>query len=184
MHSDTTAFLDALLSRCNDLPRSACLTLTAIHPYSSHASPSRHVPLKNLSTLPDTLAPLEAANQQGWGAYFAVGLRTHNLGRWRRGGTRDVLALPALFADVDDASPAMLKRIHAFEPLPSCLVHSGGGYHLYWWLEKPLYDLALTAQLLRGIAQALNSDPMSPSQSLRLPGTLNTKPHRHNVRCR
>src|SRR5688500_13708311 len=103
MHDDTYRFLDRLLSRCGTSPNLR-LTLTAMHPDGQHSTPSRHIPSTNRSVLQDALERLESANRCGWGAFFGVGLRKTDLGRYRRGGLTDVVLLPALFVDIDDKS--------------------------------------------------------------------------------
>ena len=123
------------------------------------------------------------ANALGWGGYLAVGLRCPQLGRWRRGGIADVAALPALFVDLDDPSDEALRKLRDFHPMPSCIVDSGGGYHAYWWLQEPASDLRSAASRLRGLSQKLGGDPLSIAHSLRLPGTINTKPERASARC-
>ena len=77
------------------------LTLTAIHPTQKKRVPSHHIAIGDEVALPRSLQQLHTANQMGWGAYFGVGYRKGNLGRWRRGGKADVLALPAVFVDLD-----------------------------------------------------------------------------------
>ncbi len=172
-------FLQWLFER---VPRTneARLTLTAIHPTGNKATPSRHIALTNSIARYDALNALQRANVLGWGAYYAVGLRQAGLGRWRRGGIADVLTLPALYVDIDN--PAFDLKLPQTIPKPSCIVHSGGGFHLYWKLKTPLNDLMLAGKLLRALAQHLNGDHLSVAQSLRLPDTLNTKPHR-GTRC-
>jgi hypothetical protein len=64
-------------------------------------TPSCHIPLNRPDVLHDALQRLLDANRRGWGAYFAVGLHRPGLARWRRGGVADVVALPALFVDLD-----------------------------------------------------------------------------------
>ncbi len=124
------------------------------------------------------------ANRQGWGAFVAVGLRRPGLSRWKRGGEADIVALPALFVDVDDPSPDTLAKLRALRPSPSCITFTGGGYHAYWWLDAPLADLGLARQLLRGLGRVAGGDSLSVAQSLRLAGTRNSKPNRNNARCR
>lgn len=182
MCDERDTFFAALLARCSAYPQT-CLTLSAIHPDAEHRTPSRHIRLDNLATLQETLAQLDGANALGWGAYFAVGLRRQGLTRWQRGSTADIVTLPALFVDVDDPSSDALHRLQAASPAPSCIVHSGGGYHAYWWLDEPTVDLALARRLLRGLAAALGGDPLSVAQSLRIPSTVNTKPSRHHACC-
>lgn len=179
--AETTEFLAGLWRNRN---QPGVLTLTVIHPDGNHRTPSRHIPVNDKSALNDALQKLFSANQMGWGAYLGMGLRNRNLGRWRRGGNADVLAIPALFADVDDPSDLALHRIRNFRPPPSCITITGGGYHSYWWLVEPLYDFKLAANLLRVIGKGLHGDPMSVSQILRIPGSKNTKPHRNGALCR
>ena len=182
MRDERGSFFAALLACCSGYPQT-CLTLTAIHPDGQHPVPSRHVPLDNPAVLQKAFEPLDRANQQGWGAYFAVGLRRSGLTRWQRGGVADVVALPALFVDVDDASSDALVQLQCTAPRPSCIVASGGGYHAYWWLEEPTTDRPTARCLLRGLAAAVHGDYLSVAQSLRVPLSHNTKPMRSNARC-
>ncbi|MBE2268360.1 MAG: hypothetical protein IAE80_09020 [Anaerolinea sp.] len=177
------AFFDALFTRCADYA-DACLTLTAIHPDGKHPTPSRHIRLDDEPALHDAFARLDHANALGWGAYFAVGLRRPGLTRWKRGGAADVVALPALFVDVDDPSVEALARLRCACPVPSCIVASGGGYHAYWCLDEPTTDLNTARLLLRGLAAAFGGDKLSVAQSLRVVGSVNTKPSRGNALCR
>jgi hypothetical protein len=66
---------------------------------------------------------------------------------------------------------------------PSAIVHSGGGYHAYWLLDKPTRDLNTARQVLQGLARTFDGDSLSPAQSLRLPGTANHKPERGGAVC-
>jgi hypothetical protein len=182
MRDERERFLEALLARCSAYPE-ACLTLTAIHPDGKHRTPSRHTPVNHIPALQDALERLDGANGQGWGAYFAVGLRKPGLSRWQRGGAADIVVLPALFVDVDDPSPDTLRRLRRMSPAPSCIVHSGGGVHGYWWLQPPTADLETARRLLRGLAAATCGDMLSVAQSLRVPSTVNTKPSRHHAPC-
>jgi hypothetical protein len=182
MHSDTRLFLDHLFSRCQTIP-DAAMTLTAIHPDGRQRTPSRHIPLGESATMDKALAALETANDQGWGAYVAVGLRKAGLTRWQRGGLSDVAALPALFADIDDDSVSVQERLMTTSLTPSLLVHSGGGYHAYWVLDQPTSDLLFADCILEGLAIHYGGDRLSPAASLRLPGTRNTKPGRGGRLC-
>ena len=119
----------------------------------------------------------------GWGAYIAIGLRRKGLTRYRRGGVSDVVALPALFVDVDNPSKATLHQLQSIQPEPSCITFTGGGYHAYWWLQEPLTDMVLARHLLRGLAQLTNGDSLSVAQCLRLVGSNNTKLERNNALC-
>jgi hypothetical protein len=176
---ETRAFLTALFGRCEAYRETACLTLSAIHPDGKQRTPSRHIPLNQTHQLDTALHRLWAANGFGWGAYFAVGLRRHGLGRWRRGGKADILALPALFVDLDDPTTQALTKLRGFALPPSCIVDSGGGgFHAYWWLHEPTVELDRANRMLQALTAYYSSDALSVAQSLRLPQTRNTKPHR------
>jgi len=179
MDADTWTFLEALFAPCEQ----GCLTFSAIHPDGRHPTPSRHVPVCDRRGQARTVDRLTAANEQGWGAYVAVATRRANLGRWRRGGQADLLALPALFVDVDSPTSDTLERLRRTSPEPSCITFTGGGYHAYWWLAEPLTDFIQARQLLQTLSARLDGDRLSPAQSLRLPGTRNTKPGRDNALC-
>src|SRR5690606_8190551 len=124
--------------------------------------------------LRDALHDLDDANRQGWGAFVAIGLRRRGLSRWQRGRAEDVIALPALFVDIDDPSADTLTRLHQFNPRPSCIVHSGGGYHAYWGLQEPTRELDKARHILHALATSLGGDHMSVAQSLRMVGSINT----------
>jgi len=82
--------------------------------------------------------------------YFGVGLRGENFGEHRRGGNDDVVAIPALWADIDILGPAhketalplaedeALAFLDNLPLKPSIVVNSGHGLHAYWILDKPL----------------------------------------------
>lgn len=175
--------MEALLARSGNYRERACLTLTAIHPDGRHRTPSRHVPLNRPDLLDEALSRLLATNQLGWGAFVAVGLRRPGLTRYQRGTERDLVALPAVFVDLDDPSSDALRRLRHLRPTPSCITFTGGGYHAYWWLDHLLTDMTLARHVLRGLQREVGGDPMSPVQCLRLPGSYNTKPHRENALC-
>jgi hypothetical protein len=180
VNADTLDFLKALFAPCEQ----GFLTFTAIHPDGRHPTPSRHVPVDDPACLTRTLDRLKAANEQSWGAYVAVATRKANPGRWRRGGQDDLLALPALFADIDRSPEVVLPEIRDFRPAPSCVIGSGQGMHVYWLLATPTQDMRQAKQVLHGLAATLHGDVMSPAQSMRLVGTRNTKPQAGGALCR
>lgn len=183
MLTERDAFFAALLARSSPYHGSACLTLTALHPDGNRPTPSRHIRLGDATGLQAALNQLDAANRLGWGSYFAVGWRKTGLSRWRRGGAEVVVALPALFVDVDDPSPDALAKLRHFPIPPSCISHSGGGYHAYWWLDQPTMDLDTARRVLRALASNLGGDSLSVAQSLRVVGSINTKPSRAGAVC-
>jgi hypothetical protein len=175
-------FFAALFGQC--VPYSeACITLTAIHPDGQHPHPSCHIRIGDENALRCALLDLDDANRQGWGAFVAIGLRRPGLSRWQRGCAEDVIALPAVYVDIDDPSVDTLTRLRQFNPRPSCVVLSGGGYHAYWWLQEPTRELDKTRRILHALAGIFSGDRMSIAQSLRLVGSINTKPSRNGAAC-
>jgi hypothetical protein len=181
--SDMKQFIEDLFGCCTcDLPP-AFITFTAIHPDGDRPSPSRHIPPGNQNLLDHAIEQLLAANQRGWGAYMGIASRQRNLGRWLRGGKHELAYLPALFVDLDQPKDALL-RLGWFDLPASCILYSGRGYHAYWFLETPATDLVFADRVLRGLARHLNGDTaLTVAQSMRLPGTINTKPGRDSAIC-
>jgi hypothetical protein len=176
--AETRAFLTALYRRSEGY-----LTLSTIHPDKSHPTPSRHIPLADIPALEKGLFDLLAANRGGWGAVFSVATRKTNLGRWRRGGSDKLHQLPALFADIDRPPREVLPRLHDTHLPPSAIVMSGNGVHIYWWMTNPTNDWLWASAALRALAELFGGDRTSIAGAMRLPGTINTKPGRHNARC-
>jgi len=177
--TETLDFLKALFAPCEQ----GFLTFTAIHPDGQHPTLSRHVRVGDLAGLTRTLERLTHANRQGWGAYVAIATRKADLGRRRRGGQDDLLALPALFADIDRPPEEVLPELCGFQPAPSCVIGSGRGVHVYWLLTTPTRDMRQAKSVLRGLGATLHGDVMSPAQSMRLVGTRNTKTHAGGALC-
>ena len=173
-------FLQRLLARS---PTESLLTLTAIHPDKRQPTPSRHIPIRDESQLMESLHCLHQTNELGWGAYFGVATREAGLSRWQRGGASQIVALPALFVDVDQRDPQAFVALKRFTPSPSWIVHSGGGFHAYWLLDRPTSDFKTAQHLLDQLATALNGDRLSVAQSMRLVRTRNVKAGRHDALC-
>ena len=179
MNTETIIFIHDLFARCATEPK--FLTLSAIHPDGDRPTPSRHVQLGDTFALDRAMARLRKANEQGWGAYVGIAPRKRDLGRWARGSKSDLACLPALFVDIDQPDDALI-RLGWFDLPASCIVHSGRGYHAYWFLDSPTTDFVQADKLLHGLAQRLNGDEiLSVAQSMRLPGTVNTKMGRENA---
>jgi hypothetical protein len=155
------------------------LTLTAIHPDKQQRTPSRHLHICDKEAIHQSLKDLLRANGLGWGAYFSVALRKQPLGRWKRGGESDLLALPALYADLDGDLSESFERIRksgmAGMPSASAMIGSGRGLHLHWVIE-PTDDFVTANRVLAGLAKQLGGDEVRVTQALRLPGSRNTKP--------
>jgi len=166
--------------------------LRCIHPTTGDAR-SFWSKVGDKRTLTNTLNRGTALNREsGYGLYFAPCLRSQ-----KQGKAEAAALLPALWVDLDCADDsarraAALEKLHAFNPMPSAIIDSGGGLHAYWLLNEPksLIDEAARKQaagILRGLFSALGGDPRyvkSVASVMRLPNSLNTKPERGGVLVR
>ncbi|MEO8391609.1 MAG: hypothetical protein ABI700_01325 [Chloroflexota bacterium] len=180
MNPETLDFVTLLLDHYQG--QEGYLTLTAIHPTADKPCPSRHIqthPLNQRKLIAD-LTALDRANQRGWGAYFAVALRSTDLGRYQRGRKDQISALSALFVDIDQPPDIALPRLDLLPPA-SVVLSSGAGIHAYWFTHTD--DLALADNKIKAINQRVGGDAsINLASSMRLAGSLNTKPGR-NTRC-
>jgi len=126
--------------------------------------------------------------QRGIDVYFGVNPRVGNAGK-----KENVHYLSAFHAEVDygktghkKVSPCetydeALQSIQSFNPEPTVIVHSGGGFHCYWVLSNPVKVSDIGIDVLEGInknlSRKLGGDPGTHdiSRVLRVPGTLNLK---------
>ncbi len=125
-------------------------------------------------------ADLESAAQgvahlaQSKDVYFGVGLQPRDLGHGRRGGAREVVEIPGLWADLDVRGPAhkstdlpptkeearaLLAEL-AIEP--TLVVDSGHGLQPWWLFKKPWvfgddYDCRKAQDLIRQFQTALQA---------------------------
>lgn len=112
------------------------------------------------------------------------------------GGKRDILAVPAIWAEIDTdkaglegaAVIAELSRLPS-KLRPSALVHSGHGYHGYWYLEDPVLmtpeNMNDVERINRLVQHTLGSDPIQDvSRVFRVPTTWNNKNANEPVRSR
>ncbi|MCD4685697.1 MAG: hypothetical protein K8S97_07160 [Anaerolineae bacterium] len=146
-------------------------------------------PIDNPQRVAATLRQADALNKSGHNIYFAPCLRSE-----KKGSTEAVVLVPALWVDIDcDDDPtrrsSALEKLHSFEPLPSIVLDSGGGWHVYWLLDPPIEltdDAARQhiASVLHGLFAAVGGDAdyaKSVASLMRLPDTVNTKPERGGV---
>jgi len=106
---------------------------------------------------------VEKLNGEGYGIYFAPCLRKE-----KKGNAASAALVPALWVDVDcDGDPTRraesLAKLRAFEPPPSVIVDSGGGWHGYWLLDEAFLletdeDKQRIAYTLHGLFRALDGE--------------------------
>ena len=131
-------------------------------------------------TLPQLISKYQAFNQ--WcktnrcAGFFGVLPRTVVGGRKKE----HVDSGCAVWLDVDTkdflSETDMQNTVDALKPPPSCIVRSGGGLHLYWFLNADTpADTIVTAN--RAVAKMCGGDiaPTHKAGSLRLPGSWHQK---------
>lgn len=106
------------------------------------------------------------------------------------GTEKDIACHPFLYTDIDTSikdkngnviekrsKEDLLKRIKKSPLSPTIIVDSGNGYHVYWKLALPLYEMERVKFLLSSIQEYLGGDPRAKltTQLLRVPNTHNRK---------
>jgi len=178
-------FLNALYKGS---PDNLYLELRCIHPTTGEAR-SLWGRMGSKHELAAALKQAEALNREGYGVYFAPCLR-----KGKQGKVEAAALVPALWVDIDCEDNAhqrdqTLTRLSTFDPAPSFILDSGGGWHGYWMLDEPLQlqsdaDRHKIAGILRGLFAALGGDPeyvKTVAGIMRLPDSVNTKPERGGV---
>lgn len=178
-------FLRALYSGA---PDDLYFELRCIHPTNGDAR-SFWSKVGDKRTLTNAINRATSLNRESsYGLYFAPCLRSQKQGK------AEAAALLSAFwvdLDCDDDSArraGALAKLHAFNPLPSAIIDSGGGLHAYWLLsESVMLDEGSRNQaagILRGLFSTLGGDPQyvkSVASVMRLPSSINTKPERGGV---
>lgn len=177
-------FLAALYSAA---PDDLYLELRCIHPTNGDVR-SLWAHMGNKAGRTAIFKQAERLNQEGFGLYFAPCLR-----KMKQGKAEAAALVPALWIDIDCDGDAQhdkaLARLREFDPAPSFILDSGGGWHGYWLLDKPFLlqtdaDRQQIAAILRGLFAALGGDPeyvKTVAGIMRLPDSVNTKPERGGV---
>jgi hypothetical protein len=121
------------------------------------------------------------ANLMGYGLYIGITTRKAQKTEHERGTIKDAMHIPALWVDLDGGE---LSNLTEFEPTPSIILATGGGYHAYWMLKVAQYPNDIHRRTMRGLAKALNADIKVAefARVLRALGSYNTKPERNMVR--
>jgi hypothetical protein len=178
-------FLTTLFGQAN---AELLLEMRCIHPETESAR-VLWSPVGNAQRIAATLRQADALNKSGHGVFFAPCLRNQ-----QKGSAEAAAIVPALWVDIDcDDDPQLrasaLQKLHDFDPKPSIILDSGGGWHSYWLLNPPveLPDDAARQQIARalhGLFAAVGGDEdyaKSVASLMRLPDTINTKPERGGV---
>lgn len=112
-------------------------------------------------------------NQGNAGLYYQINRPRPGLQN-RKATKADIEAVRAVHADIDVADAATLQRIKAFDPRPTLIVFSGGGFQPIWLLDELTVEFERVERINKAIAQALGGDNChNVDRLLRLPGTIN-----------
>ncbi|MBB3904741.1 VapE domain-containing protein [Methylobacterium brachythecii] len=85
---------------------------------------------------------------------------------------QDVESTMWLHVDIDD--PAALEKIRAYEPAPTSVIFSGGGFQGLWLLNSVTSDLDRVERCNKALARALGGDNChNCDRVMRLPWTIN-----------
>ncbi|GAB4514716.1 MAG: hypothetical protein OHK0046_17200 [Anaerolineae bacterium] len=178
--TDRRTFLRALYGSA---PDELYLELRCIHPATGEVR-TLWGRMGDKRGLGSALKQADKLNSEGYGVYFAPCLRKE-----KKGNADAAVWVPALWIDIDSTDARNLEKLKAFDPAPSFILASGGGWHGYWLLEQPFTlgtdaDKQKLAAILRGLFSALGGDPgyvKSVASVMRLPDSVNTKPERGGV---
>lgn len=130
------------------------------------------------------LRMLEQLNNNGYHIYIRMGISSEQTAR-----KQNIIALPCLWVDVDDDTERGYDAIARMTAIASIITFSGGGWHGYFPLVKPLLvtpdTLPHIEQTLDGMAFECGGDRKCKdiTRILRLPGTYNVKPERNHAMC-
>lgn len=154
-----------------------------------------------LGDIDPELPTIKAMNERGYSCYFGCTVKacrhdpveriSDKTGRpylhQPRSNALDALYVTALWIDIDEPGIEGYRRAVKMNPPASMIVSSGGGYHAYWLLSKPIKvtdsNRDTIKQTLKGMAIACGSDTKVAdlARIMRLPGTINTKPGRGTI---
>ena len=115
---------------------------------------------------------------KGQNVYIGAGVRHPDTEDGLRTEDSDVIYMPALYVDLDDAGVAEAASQIYQHLKPTLIVTTGLIPHLrqqLWWkLDQPVTDLSKSSLQIKAITDALNGDPSihNPSRVMRLAGSI------------
>ena len=129
---------------------------------------------------PDDVYPVASNPYDGLHMYFACGVRKPN-----EGDKNGVVECPFLWTEIDFKETSRKKALQNIKEcpfLPTYIIHSGGGFHLYWKLKEPFYiqnkeDIKTWESYLRRLCYVMDGDRSCSeiARILRVPYTPNFK---------
>jgi len=143
--------------------------------------PLKHAQLFELDNLDSMAEKAESLNQtEGVNVYYGQALRSPNCAPFGRTSDSDVIALTAVYCDLDDAGAAEAARAiyTAIGIKPTSIVITGEHPHvraqMHYRLLEAITDHAQMRNINSAICRTFSGDPtvVNPSRVLRLPGTI------------
>lgn len=127
-----------------------------------------------------TAGELRKANDAGANVYFGAHPRAGKDGT--AAGVKSAQVFFADFDNVAEETTVMAKLEVGGIPEPTVVVSTGGGFHCWWRLDRPL-DVDRWRLFERAIVHKSGADPAvkDVARIMRLPGYVNTKPNRGQV---
>lgn len=123
-------------------------------------------------------AALQIYSNQGYHIFYTCAFTDNSPQRTKE----NTLGVPALWADVDDVDEDEMKaRLRDIPLPPTGVVATGGGYHIYWKLDK-YYEYDDTIEVaLRRVRDWVKAPKGTTdvTRLLRVPGTWNSKPWKY-----
>jgi AAA domain len=117
-------------------------------------------------------------SQPNCNVYIGAALRKPGTFPGTRANHNDVLALTCLYVDLDDEGAAIAAKNRYGAAKPTKVVVTGREPYtraqMWWRLDEPIIDPALSEALLKGMAAALGGDPSvtDAARLMRLAGTI------------
>lgn len=116
---------------------------------------------------------IKEVNNRRLNIYFSVNELTPNF-CGKKAKKTDVININALHVDVDVLDASTLNSIKNFEPRPSLIICSGGGYQAFWLLEGPTLEFERVEAINKSIASKLGGDNChNIDRIMRVAGTIN-----------
>lgn len=79
------------------------------------------------------LVEAEKLNKEGFDIFWTM--NGFDLGKRKK---EDLKTINCFYADLDCGTDDEMKRVVSMSPEPNTIIKTGKGYHLYWYLDKPI----------------------------------------------
>lgn len=173
---------------------SGFIEMTYIHPETGEIK-SNFIPVSALPSVPDEPRQALEWNKRGFSIYFGTTPSDVRPAYGYRRREYQVSQLPGLWLDMDTdklkiSLVVAMGRLLQSRILPSVVIATGGGLHVYWRFAQPYTVTPENRDAIKTTLEAMatcyaGGDKVCRDMArvLRLPGTVNTKPSRNGAVC-